>query len=139
MHVHEIMTANPRTIETDRRLADASELMRIRGIRHLVVLDGAKVVGVMSNRDLAEISRRELEEIRVGDVVSRRIVSIAPEASIDEAADTMLNANVGCLLVMNGETLVGIVTTTDILGKLRQSGRTGRAALLHISGKSMMV
>lgn len=139
MHVYEIMTTNVETIAPTRRLADASEQMRIRGIRHLIVMADDKVLGVISNRDLAEISRRDLEDTTVGEVVSNRRVSISPEATIDDAADMMLNENVGCLLVMNDETLVGIVTTTDILGRLRQRGRAGRIAMQHLSGKRTAV
>lgn len=115
MRVRDIMQSEVRTIRPDRPLLDASELMRIRGIRHLVVVEGSEILGVISNRDLAAISRRELEQVQVRDVMLRHVITITPDATIAQAANKMRSHKVGCLPVLEGAKLAGIITTTDLL------------------------
>ena len=115
MRIREIMSRDVRTIAPDRPLSEAAELMRIRGIRHLVVVEGSVVVGVISNRDLAAITRRELEQVRVRDVMLRHVVTVTPQATVAQAANKMRNSRIGSLPVMEEGHLVGIVTTTDVL------------------------
>lgn len=115
MRIRDIMKRDVRTIAPDRPLSEAAEVMRIRGIRHLVVVDGSAVVGVISNRDLAAITRRELDQVRVRDVMLEHVVSVSPQATLAQAANKMRNARIGILPVMEEGHLVGIVTTTDVL------------------------
>lgn len=115
MRIRDIMKRDVRTIAPDRPLSEAAEVMRIRGIRHLVVVDGSAVVGVISNRDLAAITRRELDQVRVRDVMLEHVVSVSPQATLAQAANKMRNARIGSLPVMEEGHLVGIVTTTDVL------------------------
>jgi acetoin utilization protein AcuB len=88
--------------------------MRTRRIRHLVVLDAGRVVGVISDRDLAGSgSLRRVET--VGDVMTTQVVSGHPEMTLRQAANQLRGRSIGCLPVMEDEKLVGIVTTTDLL------------------------
>jgi acetoin utilization protein AcuB len=88
--------------------------MRLLRIRHLVVLEGRRVVGVLSDRDVA--GRGSLRQVEaVGDVMSEPVVSGHPEMTLRQAANRMRGRSIGCLPVMEGDDLVGIVTTTDLL------------------------
>jgi acetoin utilization protein AcuB len=88
--------------------------MRLLRVRHLVVLEGRRVVGVLSDRDVA--GRGSLRQVEaVGDVMSEPVVSGHPEMTLRQAANRMRGRSIGCLPVMEGDDLVGIVTTTDLL------------------------
>ncbi|HTO89102.1 MAG TPA: CBS domain-containing protein [Thermoanaerobaculia bacterium] len=88
--------------------------MRARRIRHLVVLDGGHVVGVLSDRDVAGPgSLRQVES--VGDVMTSPVVVGYPEMTLRQAANQLRGRSIGCLPVMEDEKLVGILTTTDLL------------------------
>jgi len=115
MRIREIMKRDVRTIAPDRPLSEAAETMRIRGIRHLVVVEAGEVVGVISNRDLAAITRRELDQVRVRDVMLHHVVTISPQATLSQAANKMRNARIGSLPVLEDGHLAGIITTTDVL------------------------
>lgn len=107
--------------------------MRTRRIRHLVVLDAGRVVGVVSDRDLAGLgSLRRVET--VGDVMSTQVVSGHPEMTLRQAANQLRGRSIGCLPVMEDEKLLGILTTTDLLeligrGVERPVSRGKRATL----------
>ena len=129
MRISEIMKRDVRTITPERLLLDAAELMRIRGIRHLIVMEGGSVAGVISNRDLAAISRRELEQVRVRDVMATRVVVTDPNATVAQAANRMRGAGVGCLPVVHDGKLVGIITIRDLLEELGRRGHASRATV----------
>lgn len=128
MFVADIMTAKPVTIDADATLAEALELMKQVGCRHLPVLSSdGHVVGVISDRDCRmamnspHVLRERWQDDRLVETLPvRAAMSTAPVVTEQdtlavEAARLMLMNHIGCLPVMRGETLVGIVTTSDIL------------------------
>lgn len=128
MNVLDIMTARPVTIRVDKALRTALELMEEHHCKHLPVLSaGGHLVGVVSDRDCRYalnspfMNRDHWQEDEVIDRVPIRAVMspapiiIEPDALASEAARLMLTHRIGCLPVMRGETLIGIVTRSDIL------------------------
>ena len=101
--------------------------MTLGRVRHFPVVDDDKVVGVVSQRDLYKASlgsvmkygekaqRSFLEGIAVKEVMCEPVITITPEASVKEAARLMMEKRIGCLPVLEGAKLVGIVTETDML------------------------
>lgn len=128
MHVSNIMTAHPVTIGKDHTLYNALTTMADTGCHHLPVIGHEDhLVGILSANDC----RRALNwpyllpadwqddklahTLRVRSVMTPAPVVIEPDAWVQEAARLMLAHAIRCLPVMRGETLVGIVTTSDIL------------------------
>lgn len=127
MRVRELMSARVTSLGRDDTLDIADGVMCLGRIRHLPVLDAGKVVGVVSQRDLFRSAlgtalafgiRRPQELMRsldVRDVMSAPVVTIGPDASVQEAARAMAEKKIGCLPVVEEGRLVGILTETDIL------------------------
>jgi len=127
MTVRELMSAKVTTLGREDSMEIADGVMSMGRIRHLPVLDGSEVVGIVSQRDLFRSAlgtalafgiRRPQELMRtldVGDVMSAPAVTIGPDAPVQEAARTMADKKIGCLPVVEEGRLVGILTETDIL------------------------
>ena len=127
MKVAEIMKEKVVTISADDTLRIVGEIMELGHVRHLPVVRRGELVGVVSQRDLLRASlsnvmglpsdeqSRFLEGVQIAEVMSAPPVSIAPEASVQEAAGLMAKRKIGCLPVVSGQKLLGIVTETDLL------------------------
>jgi CBS domain-containing membrane protein len=125
--VKEIMAKEVSTLGRNHTLDLADEIMSLERIRHLPVLDDGRVVGVVSQRDLfrsalatalgygEKAQKRLLRTLRVKEVMREPAITVSPEATVKEATRLMLDNKIGCLPVVEGHTLVGIVTETDIL------------------------
>jgi acetoin utilization protein AcuB len=119
MRIHDIMSRNVKTIAPDADIATARSAMRIGGIRHLVVVDGRQVVGVVSDRDLggrlSPAASKRAAGVTVADVMTTGVVSVKPETTVRQAANLLRGFVIGSLIVQEGDKPVGIVTTTDLL------------------------
>jgi CBS domain-containing protein len=125
--VSDIMTKEVTTLDRNDSLDVADDVMTLGRVRHLPVIDEGRVVGVVSQRDLFKSAlaaalgygetaqRRLLKTLRVKEVMSEPPIVVSPEATIKEAVQLMLDKKIGCLPVVHGHTLVGIVTETDFL------------------------
>jgi acetoin utilization protein AcuB len=88
--------------------------MRQMRIRHLVVQEGRRIVGVVSDLDLENLgSMGEVEKVE--DVMSSPAVTASPETTLRQAANLLRGRSIGCLPVVEKDRLIGIVTTTDLL------------------------
>ncbi len=125
--VKDIMTKEVSTLGRNDTLDLADDLMTLGRIRHLPVLDEGRIVGVVSQRDLfrsalavalgygEKAQKRLLRTLRVKEVMSEPAITVSPEATAKEATRLMLERKIGCLPVVEGHTLVGIVTETDVM------------------------
>jgi CBS domain-containing protein len=119
--VDQYMTVSPVVIGSDRSLADAHRIMRERGIRHLPVIEGGRLVGVVSQRDLylAETLRgvdQETDSVR--EAMAAEPYAVAPGAPLDEVAAAMADRKLGCALVVDRGSVIGVFTTVDALRAL---------------------
>jgi acetoin utilization protein AcuB len=127
MLVGERMSRNPVTILDTASIDDGLHLMRERKVRRLPVLDASgKVVGIVSDKDLlhaapspaTSLSVYELHyllaKLTVKQVMSSPVISVGPETPVEEAARVMADNKIGGLPVMEGDTLAGIITETDV-------------------------
>ncbi len=128
MLVQDLMHPHPVSIQKDTPLATAAELLEKLDVRHLPVLDGTKLVGMLSDRDLGSVLQETYLDpetphgkMAVEQVMSASVVSIAPEASAKEAADAIAEHKVGALpVVREGHSLVGIISYVDLLKALAE-------------------
>jgi CBS domain-containing protein len=126
--VERIMQREFASVRSDERLDFVDDVMALGRVRHMPVVDDGKLVGVVTQRDLLaaalsrvlEFDRQErrsfLRSVDVGEVMSRKPITIEPGASLREAATRMLRHKIGCLPVVapTGEA-IGLLTETDLL------------------------
>jgi len=132
MQVWQLMSSDVATLDANTTLNVADDLMQLKCIRHLPVLAGGRLVGLVTQRDLflAGVSsvlnfRRKakkewLGHIKIEDVMTIDLVTITPEADIEEAVARMLEGKIGCLPVVAAGRLVGLLTETDCLRYLQR-------------------
>lgn len=119
MRLRDIMSAGVVAIGPERSATAAWTTMRQHGIRHLVVVDGSHVVGIVSERDLGGRKGAALRSRPVRDLMTAGPpVSASPATTLRQAANLMRGHTIGCLLVVEGDKLVGLVTATDLLDQL---------------------
>jgi acetoin utilization protein AcuB len=115
MRVGDIMKRKVETISAGEPVGAAVERMRQRRIRHLVVMRGKDLAGIVSDRDLASLTPGDA---RVEDVMTAPAVSATSDMTVRKAANLLRGRSIGCLPVMEDGDLVGIVTTTDLLERI---------------------
>jgi CBS domain-containing protein len=129
------MTEKIVTISADDSLSTVEDIMTLGRVRHMPVVRGGVLVGVVSQRDLLRASlsnltsfgseqrRAFLEAVEIRRVMSSPAITIAPEATPEQAALVMAERKIGCLPVVSGDALVGMLTETDLLRYF--AGRVG--------------
>jgi acetoin utilization protein AcuB len=115
------MTRSVHTIGTKSLLADAHRMMNDHGIRHLPVLEGGRLVGMLSQRDLHLIETLkdvDPKEVRVEEAMSQDCYTVASETPLAEVAREMAQHKYGSAVIVRGAEVLGIFTTTDALRAL---------------------
>jgi CBS domain-containing protein len=105
-HVAEVMGTELFTLTPDTVVASARRLAFDNGVRHLLVLDDGTLTGIVCDEDLRTAARDAL----VGELMRTPVLCIAPDTTLDEAAELMEEHGVSCLPVVKGTELLGIVT-----------------------------
>jgi acetoin utilization protein AcuB len=122
--IAEVMTTSPHTIRADEKLARAHDVMREHGLRHLPVLDGGMLVGVLSQRDLYFVEAVGGVDARVDSVahaMASEIYTVAPGDCVRDVARSMGENKYGCAVVVDRGHVVGIFTATDALALLARA------------------
>lgn len=115
--IQKYMTATPHSIGAEQTLAHAHAVMAEHGIRHLPVLHGGKLLGILTDRDLHLIeSLKDVDPklITVSDAMSGDVYAVAPDAPLDEVVATMAERKLGSVVVLQNGKIVGIFTTVDV-------------------------
>lgn len=131
MYIGTIMHTDLVTVPPDTTLVEARELIESKGIDHLLVVNRkGRLVGIVSGRDLVQnwaspataLSAHELnyllDKVQVQMIMVKTVVTVAPDTTIERAAYIMQTHNISSLPVMADDELVGIVTSTDVMGVL---------------------
>ena len=110
--VRDYMTSDPQTLGMKSTLLDAVLLLRRSELRHIPILDNDRLVGVLSDRDVARWApslltsltpqeyNRVFEETPVGKVMTRNPISVSPDAPLAEAVNLMYKHRLGCFIVL---------------------------------------
>jgi CBS domain-containing protein len=131
MQVKDIMSTAVEVVDRNDDLSRVEDLMAAKKLRHVPVLEDGEVVAIVSQRDLfkammsstmgygEKAQKTYLHGVRVKEIMTYPVVTVAPETSVDAAAELVLQKGIGCLPVVDSGTLVGIVTKTDLIRCLR--------------------
>ncbi|MGE0789795.1 MAG: CBS domain-containing protein [Sandaracinaceae bacterium] len=121
--IADYMTASPHTIGLEQTLSNASRRMHEHGIRHLPVLHGGELRGILSSRDIALVEAldgADPETVTVEEAMSAETYVVAPTETLASVVGTMADRKYGAAVVMIGREVVGIFTTIDALRALRE-------------------
>lgn len=125
--VRNFMTTQPQVLGRNETLDLADDVMTMGRIRHIPIVENGELVGVISQRDMfrsaavaalgfaGETQKALIKTIRVKEIMTEKVVTIRPDASVKEAARLMFEQKIGCLPVVEEKRLIGIITETDIL------------------------
>jgi acetoin utilization protein AcuB len=116
--IESFMTRSVHTIGTKSPLAEAHRMMNDHAIRHLPVLEGGRLVGMVSQRDLHLIETLkdvDPKEVLVEEAMSQDAYTVAPETPLAEVAREMGRHKYGSAVIIRGVQVLGIFTTTDAL------------------------
>jgi CBS domain-containing protein len=152
--IETIMTRAPHTIEANRSVGAVLSLMREYGISHVPVLDGGKLVGMVSIADILENIYWPQRRQTTGDIVGEKIetlgvsvkgimaspiITVDPKTSLRDAEHKMHDRDVSCLIVVSGERLVGIVTKLDFLEPISQLETEARKLTIQFGVKDVEI
>jgi len=124
------MNAVPVTINSSTTLGEARALLNSHRIRHLIVLEGEQLVGIITDRDIRQASLPHppgqphaegdplLDLIRVGQAMTKEVITVTPETPVQHAAMLLIYHRIGGLPVVQEGRVVGIITETDLLEAL---------------------
>lgn len=116
MTVSEIMSVGVQSVRPGTPLATARDRMRAKKIHHLLVVEEGEIRGVLSLRDLTPRGRvGSAPKLTVGDAMTSRVVTVAPDTSVRRAANMMRGHSIGCVIVVDDGGPVGIVTLADMM------------------------
>jgi CBS domain-containing protein len=134
--VGDVMSTDLVTLKLTDTLRLADDIMNLAHVRHFPVLDGDKLVGVVNQVDLlyasmASLRRRPKNSLRealgaiaVKDVM-KQVTTVTKDTTIRDAARTMVERDIECLLVTESDQLLGLVSRTDLLRELANTGQNG--------------
>jgi acetoin utilization protein AcuB len=110
-HVAEAMSGSPICVGGNATAADASGVARKRRVAHVLVLDRERLVGFLCACDLDRADPREV----VAKIMKSNVVTVGPTAALEDAASLMRDRSVGCLTVVAGSLLLGVITRIDLI------------------------
>jgi acetoin utilization protein AcuB len=126
MFVSDWMTRKVYTIEPGASVSDAARILKEQNVKHLPVLKGGSVKGIISDRDIKEyVSSKAssldvyelhylLQKTKVKDIMKTKVSVTTPDTPVEEASMVMHDENIGCLPVVKDRKLVGIISDRDI-------------------------
>ena len=126
MFVKARMTPNPVTVTPDVSISEAFSIMKERQFRRIPVVQGGKLIGIVTEKELQQVSPSKatslsvfelnylLEKTTIKDAMSKDPITVQDDDLIEKAALLMRTNKVGALPVMHGDKLVGIITESDI-------------------------
>ena len=130
MHVSDWMTKKVMTVGPDDFISDAVRLIKDKRIKHIPVVKGGKLKGIVSDRDIKEYVPSKatsldiyelhylLQSTKIKTIMNKSVTTTTPGTPVEEAALMFLESCIGCMPVMEGKKLVGIISDCDIFRSL---------------------
>jgi len=135
MMVSSRMTVHPITVSPEESLAAAQAKMIGRRIRALPVIDGQALIGMLTDRDIRQ-HLGFLQQTKVNAAMSTPLVTVSPSSTLEQAAQLVLEHKIGGLPVVENGKLVGIITTSDLLGAFLELTGAGEEGTTRIDFSS---
>jgi|tagenome__1003787_1003787.scaffolds.fasta_scaffold20843260_2 acetoin utilization protein AcuB len=138
LRVRDSMTREVVTLGPEASAAEAWAVCQENNIRHVPVVEEGRLIGLVSDRDLRDVRGGDRESdtprwVRLGDMMTRNIVTIHPLDTIEHAAREIYDRKIGCLPVVADEDLVGIITSSDMMRTLVELvGAHGRGSWVEV-------
>jgi len=129
--VRDVMTSNPECVSGSDGVQEVARIMKDRDTGVVPVVDGKKVIGLITDRDIVVrgiAEGKDLANCRVTELMTKSVRSVRDDAPVDEALTLMSSAEIRRVPVVNGQNeLVGIVSIGDIAVETNKDGRVGKA------------
>ena len=125
--IEKYMTTSPHAIGRDQPLTLAHAMLKKHRIRHLPVLDGGELVGLLSERDLQLIETFEgvdPKRVTIEEAMSTSVYAVTPETKLDQVVREMAEHKYGCAVVIQNAHVVGVFTTVDVCRAFAESLET---------------
>lgn len=126
MNARELMTTDVFAVDQEKGFNHVEIVAELKGIRHVpVVNENKELIGIVSIRDLlAHLSNAAASHfVPIKEVMNSSVVTVTPDTDLKEVAQKLIEHNIGCVPVVEGKTLVGLISERDFL-KLLSSGET---------------
>jgi CBS domain-containing protein len=129
--IRDVMTANPECVSDGDSIRDAARIMKDRDTGVVPVVNGKKVIGLITDRDIVIrgiAEGKNLDTVRVNELMTKSVRSVREDANVDEVLNLMSNAEIRRVPVVNAsDELVGIVSIGDIASNSQQDAKVGKA------------
>lgn len=124
--VSDVMTTSVKSLQSTQVLLEAMQFLRQHEVRHIPIMEGTKLVGVLTDRDVKratpsaldpgqrEVWERIVKDTTLAKVMSRDPMTVSRELTFKEAVKLFVEERIGCLPVIEDGELVGIVTASDL-------------------------
>jgi CBS domain-containing protein len=124
--VKDFMTKGVLTIDAEKTVFEAAELMSQKEVGDVVVLEGEMPRGIVTERDFVRrvVAKKRPLDTKISDVMSKPLITISPDASLKEAARKMVNEGIRRLPVVKQHRLVGIIVVSDFARHLSKKTLT---------------
>lgn len=114
--VKELMTKAPHSIGLAQSVQQAHDMMREYNLRHLPVLKGGKLDGIVTDRDVKLASNFDgVSDLKIEDIMTQDPYTVSPETQVSEVVRHLAEDKLGCAIVLEDNKVVGIFTVTDAL------------------------
>jgi tRNA nucleotidyltransferase (CCA-adding enzyme) len=124
--VQDIMSFGVHTVSSDTTVSQAEELMRRYGHEGFPVIEGGRVVGVLTRREIDRAIQHGLDQVPVRTFMHQGEITVGPDDAVEQVQEVMVQHDVGQVPVVKGGQVIGIVTRTDLIKLWGQSARPSR-------------
>ena len=129
--VRDVMTPNPECVSERDSISDVARIMKEQDTGVVPVVDGKKIIGLITDRDIVIrgiAEGRDLSSVKVNELMTKSVRSVSEDTPVNDVLNLMGNAEIRRLPVVNGNNeLVGIISLGDIATNSNQDGRVGKA------------
>jgi CBS domain-containing protein len=124
--VKNLMTKRVLTIDSRKTVFEAAQLMAQKEVGDVIIVDVEMPIGIVTERDIVRrvVSKRRSVDTKISDIMSKPLITIGPDASLKEAARTMVNNRIRRLPVLKEHKLVGILVVSDFARHLGKKSLT---------------